>query len=521
MSSVSSRANSRHARLYASLHVPDFPVAVLRRGDRRPGPMAVACGESPNRFVYAADDAARKLGVREGMALATAQARHAAARQALPLRVRDRDEEEEQRVQGLLLKVAESVTPRFENVAPGLISLDFGGLRDPYASAAQLASGAEEFGLQANVGVSGNCFVSLCASRTQTGVTHVYPGQEAGFLHVLPVDTLPLNGRELKTLARWGVRKIGDLARLEEAQLAERFGERGARMARLARGEEGSVLRAYRPPPRLAVSRDFDWEIATLEPLALAMSGMLDRLCRSLRNLDSAAASLTIRLRLAGGGAFERTIDLPYPVSDSYTLLTLARIDLDSNPPGAAVEGVRVSAKSARRRRVQQSLFAPSLPSPENLAVTLARLSGLVGGKRVGAPTVLDTHRPGVAALRAFRPALEGDGTGAVPARPAVAQTAEGTPVVPSPSGRRLSFRCFRPSRPAEVVLDGGRPVRVGAQGASGPVTACAGPWLVSGEWWTSYGWQYQEWDIEVGMRLYRACRERATGEWFLAGEYD
>ena len=520
-----SRADSPRTSLYASLYVPDFPVAVLGRGGRRPQPTAVACGEPPDRFVYAADAAARKLGVREGMALAAAQARYGAARGARPLRVLDRDEEEERKAQKLLLKLAESSTPRFEDVAPGLLSLDFGGLRDPYASAAALASGAARLGLPANVGVSENRFVALCAARTQPGVTHVYPGQEAGFLHVLPVDTLPLSDREFKTLARWGVRRIGDLARLPQAQLAERFGERGARMARLARGEQGSVLRAYRPPAHLQVSQDFDWEIETLEPLALAMAGMLDRLCGRLQGLDCAAASLTTRLRLAGGGMFERTIDLPYPLSDSRTLLALVRIDLESNPPGDAVGGVRVSAKSTERRRVQQSLFAPNLPSPENLAVTLARLTGLMGGERVGAPTVLDTHRPGAAALQAFRPAIEGTGAGRaagpMPAPPAgPEEPARMSPAAPPPR-RSLVFRCFRPSRPAEVTLDGKRPVRVEAKEARGPVTACAGPWRVSGEWWTEHGWHYQEWDVEVERRLYRACCERTTGEWFLVGEYD
>ena len=102
---------------------------------------------------------------------------------------------------------------------------------------------------------------------------------------------------------------------------------------------------------------------------------------------------------------FERTIDLPYPLSDSRVLLTLVRIDLAAHPLGSTVEGARVSAKPAEGRRVQQSLFVPDLPSPKKLVVTLARLTDLVGAERVSAPTVPDTHRPGTAALKAFRPA--------------------------------------------------------------------------------------------------------------------
>ena len=118
--------------------------------------------------------------------------------------------------------------------------------------------------MKANVGVARNHFVALCAARTQPGVTHV-SGQEAGFLQELPLDTLPLDGKDLQILERWGVCKIGELALLPRDQMAERFGERGARMVRLARGEEDSVLRVCRPELRLDLSRDFDWEIGEIE----------------------------------------------------------------------------------------------------------------------------------------------------------------------------------------------------------------------------------------------------------------
>ena len=540
MTAGSSGAPSRPAPLYASLYVPDFPVAALQRGERRPQPTVVAHGESPNRFVCSADASARGRGVRDGMALAAAKARYDAAGASRSLRVFDRDKREERRSQALLLALAEKATPRFEDVAPGLLSLDFGGLRNPYAAAAKLASGASRLGFRASVGVSANRFVALCAARTQKGVTHVYPGQEAGFLQALPLDTLPLDRKDLGTLERWGVRDIGELARLPQEQLAQRFGERGTRMARLARGEEGSLLQPYRPPPQLELARDFDWEIERLEPLSLALSGLLDRLCLRLQGIGWAAASLTARLSLTDGGMFERTIDLPYPISDARTLLTLVRIDLEAHPPGGAVDGVRLSAKPAERRLVQQSLFAADLPSPEHLAVTLARLTGLVGHEQVGAPTVLDTHRPGAAALDAFRPAIDGTAAGCG-SRPGPAPAAVGKGpapttrpdpsrercqnppalLAPSPPRTSLTFRAFRPSRPADVLVDQDRPVRVEAGEARGPVTASAGPWRVSGEWWTADGWQYQEWDVEVGGRLFRACCERPTGEWFLAGEYD
>ena len=518
------------ASLYASLYVPDFSVAVLQRGNRRPDPTAVACGQPPNRFVHAADASVRQCGVRVGMALAAARARYASAGKSQPLRVLDRDEREEQRVQGLLLELAQKATPRFEEAGPGLLVLDCKGLSGPYAVAGELASGAAELGLKANVAVSMNRLVVLSAARTQQGVTHVYPGQEEGFLQALPLDTLPLDDGELRTLERWGLRTVGELAQLSPERLSERFGERGARMARLARGKENSTLQVYQPPARPEVSRDFDWEIEALEPLMLAMTEMLEQLCLRLRGLDRAAGGLTTRLRLADGGEFERTIELPSPLGDARVLLTLVRIDLAAHPPPAAVEGAYVSAKPVECPPKRRTLFGTESASPERMAVMLARLGGLVGSARVGAPSVPNTYRPSVAELKVFRPPPEGAQAGRRAASGRASASSEPVAARPSrpasasastPPRASLVFRCYRPSHPARVVLREDRPAQFEAQGVRGPVTACAGPWHVSGEWWTADGWQYQEWDVEVAGGLYRACCERTTGEWFLVGEYD
>ena len=53
---------------------------------------------------------------------------------------------------------------------------------------------------------------------------------------MLPVDTLPLDPREQEVFARWGLRTVGDLARLPEDSLVARFGTRGGQLSQLARG---------------------------------------------------------------------------------------------------------------------------------------------------------------------------------------------------------------------------------------------------------------------------------------------
>ena len=73
--------------LYACLHIPDFPAAVLLRNERnlRVPPVVVYTGTAPNCFVRAATQPARSAGVKEGMPLAEATARFAASQMTKPL----------------------------------------------------------------------------------------------------------------------------------------------------------------------------------------------------------------------------------------------------------------------------------------------------------------------------------------------------------------------------------------------------------------------------------------------------
>ncbi len=491
--------------LFACLRVADFAAAVLQRGDRRRPPLAVLEGEAPNQFVYGLNEGARRGGVRAGMPLAEARSRYGYSGAAERLTLEDRDQEAEEKTQQLLLELAENATPRFEDSAPGLITLDFTGLQDPHAAAEELAFQARKLGLEPRVAVSRNRFTALCAARTQPGVTHIYPGQEAGFLKVQPLDVLPLEQKEHETFARWGLRTVGELAELPENDLTERFGERGAELARLARGELRSTLNSYQAPPLLEERRELDWEIGELEPLSFVLSGMLDELAIKLQGRNLAAAKLRTTLKLAQGGVFERTLELAYPLTDPRTLLTLVRLDLAAHPPGDAVEGVRVAALPTERRMLQFSLFAPDVPGPEKLAVTLARLTNLMGEGRIGAPLAPDTYRPGASAVGAFAPVIRKDKV-----------------VEPCPSRGRLIFRCLRPPWSAKVeVRAGGGPAFVETACFAGAVAKRGGPWRVSGEWWTDDGWQYEEWDVEVEGRLYRTCCEKRTKEWFVTGMYD
>ncbi len=64
--------------------------------------------------------------------------------------------------------------------------------------------------------------------------------------------------------------------------------------------------------------------------------------------------------------------------------------------------------------------------------------------------------------------------------------------------------------------MTGGQPAQIAGHG---PITAAAGPWRSSGDWWTTDPWDRDEWDVAVADKLFRIYHERE--EWFLQGSYD
>jgi protein ImuB len=344
---------------------------------------------------------------------------------------------------------------------------------------------------------------ALVLARACPGLTVVPAGGEAGALAPLPLDLLGLPPEREEILGRWGLRTIGDLARLPPSGLAERFGpEEGPRLVRLARGEDEGLFVPTPLAERFSMTLELDWPVEGEEPLAFLLGRVLEPLCASLLARGRKAASLGLDLGLVDGSVDVRSLRPAAPSGEPRTWRVLALLDVEARPPRDAIARITVRAEPTPVRSLQFSLLDPKQPSPERLAETLFRLHEWTASGRGGSPRLLDTHRPGAFAVATFAPG---------PARPA-----ELPPAVP-----RLALRAFRPPRLAQVALKGGIPVFVGAHGVRGAVAACAGPWRASGDWW-DVAWSREEWDVALASGgAYRIFLDRLREAWFVEGELD
>lgn len=497
-------------KLYACLWIEDFPVAVELRHSASSSTAAavVVSGVEPGVIVEAANAAARGAGIRAGMTLAQAEGRWIASQpegaELPPLLAAERNEAAEHRAQQELLDVALTVSPRVESTGPGMLVLDMTGLRDIHTAAHHLAEQTSRLALPGNVAVSPNRFAAIAAAQVHGGVTHVYPDQVRGFLDTLAVEMLPLEASEHRTLVLWGVRTVGEFARLSPDELAVRFGDRGVRLSKLARGESDIVFEAWQAPRVFEQGREFDWQIESIDDLSFPLAELLRDLCDELERHGASVSTLAVDLKLAGGARQNRTIRLGYPLTNADSLLKLVRIELAAKPPGGAVEAVRIEAGAVPRRFVQHHLFERARPNPEQLAVTLTRIQEIVGPGAVGAPMEASTHRPGAFELVPF--AVDGKPSG----KPPEDSTAPA-----------IAFRRFRPPVEAEVEQQKKTPAYVRSRAANGPVQRCAGPWRTSGAWWSHEPWEVAEWDVELPDGVFRLSCESLAGDWSVVGTYD
>src|SRR5439155_1445119 len=141
---------------------------------------------------------------------------------------------------------------------------------------------------------------------------------------------------------------------------------------------------------------------AALEPLLFVLRGLVERAVARVGLEGIGVARLGLALGLEDRSRDERAVPLAAPTRDVKTLLTCLRAELEARPPRAAVERVVLAAVPEVVRAAQLGLFNPAGPSPELLATTLARLAALCGAERVGAPAVIDSHRPGAAGVAPF-----------------------------------------------------------------------------------------------------------------------
>lgn len=516
-------------RLYACIHIPDFPAQAVARSRTdivyEQDPLAILDGEESSRRVVALNVQGRHAGVEIGMTRIRAE--------VLPdLKLLKRIIQQEQAGHSALMDCGYSISPFVESTCPGTIIIDLTGARRLLGSGVEigrkLAVRTNECGFHAHIAVAGNPDAALHAARGLSGVTVIPAGEETQRVASLPIEVLQLEPAIAATLENWGVFDLQSLSKLPTRSLVQRLGERGLQLQQLARGKTERKLIPSAPPTTFQESLELEEPLELLESLTFVMSRLIQQLVTRLtmRALATQHVQVTLQLEVNSEqqlrsdrpfrtqtATYQRTLKLPVPTQDAGLLLKLLQLNLAEHPPNAPVRKVMLEGFPAAIRVVQSGLFEPGAPDPAKLEVTIARLRAVVGEEDeagrslVGFPVVKDSHKPDSFEVRPFQPGIERK-----------QHERASLPVI--------ALRILRPSLPTKVELKRNAPATVKVQGRRNIVLKASGPWRKNGSWWDKDGeWSRDEWDVELKgageNALYRIFQDRRSDQWFIDGIYD
>jgi len=498
--------------LYACIALREFAAQAMMR--LRPGLRTEACvvleGTPPLETVCAMNMRAQKLSLAAGMTRAEAE--------TFPVTLLTRSTNEEQTARAALLSCAAHFTPRIEECARGttyLSVLDIAGTGQlfgvPQKLAADLMERLHAVGLAAVVAVAANYHVARClALARNSGFCMISAGQERAALAPLPLTVLELTEKQAVTFTGWGIRTLGELAALPEAQLVARMGQSAKHLRQLALGSAPHLFIPLEESLALEEMIELDTPVDLLDSLLFVLRVLLERLLARAVNDLVALAAVTVTLKLEGGREHVRTVRPALPGNDLQLWMKLVQLDLTAHPPQATILALALAAETGSRSKVQLGLFTPQAPEPDRLDVTLARLRSLVGDGCVGMPVLQDAHRP--------------DGFKVEPFRASVASS-DATEVNASGTARG-ALRALRPPEPLSITLRGKAPEDFVFRAARYCVERAYGPWVASGDWWNPTLWAVQQWDViarNSARELLYCCItfEPIEKIWLMAGLYD
>ena len=495
--------------LYACVHAEKFPAqALLRmRGELEAEPVAVVEGRPPLETVCCLNRLARLRGAELGMTKLEAES-------VAGLRLVARSAECEAAARAVYQECAAHFSPRIEDASRGTgcaCVLDIAGTERlfgaPERLAQRLRAAYSTAGFRVSVAMSANFHAARLKAADSRGITVIGNQQETTALAKLPLAALDLPDEQAETFAVWGIRTLGELAALPEADLVTRMGMQATEWRDLARGTLPHTFQPIEAEFRLEEFFDFETPVDRSESLLFAGARMIDCLVARASARALSLASLTVHMKLEGECAYLRTIIRPaIPTTDRKFLLKLLQLEIAAHPPQAAVVSITLSGEAGQSSKVQLGLFAPQTPEPSRLDVTIARLKAIAGEDRVGSPVLEDSHRPGSFRMESFR--ISGESNAAEGNRP------------------RMALRRMRPPVVVCVYMQTQKPAAFRDGESAFKVTTAYGPWKASGCWWSMDGWNAEEWDVlaetvsgsSVACLLVRNCDRN---EWRLEAFYD
>ncbi|HUF13985.1 MAG TPA: hypothetical protein VMN78_12850 [Longimicrobiales bacterium] len=347
-------------------------------------------------------------------------------------------------------------------------------------------------------------------------------GQERTWLTDVPLAALESEPKLLELLAGVGIERCGELARLTREAVEVRFGAEGVALWRLARAEDDRVLFGSPVRDRPGGSIDFvDYVVTDPARLLFTANALLTPVCERLRARGHHARRIRLRLGLANGEEWRRSLRAARPTASRERWLGMIRGELERLTVPDAVASVHLEVEAVEEAEARQGdLFDRGFATAGAVEAAFARLIE-EQGPVVVAPEV--SGHP-LAERRTTWTEEQGDG------RWAMGDGVSGRTQSPKPKAQSpqaaLTLQLHAEPRPIEVETDARRdhelPTRYREpRGGWCALVGAAGPDRLSGGHWEGgFAREYFRCVAEDGALVW-LFREPRAGRWYLHGWWE
>jgi DNA polymerase-4 len=201
------------------------------------------------------------------------------------------------------------LTPLVEPLSIDEAFLDLSGTTalhraSPAEVLSKLARDVEsELGITLSIGLSHNKFLAKTASDLDKprGFAVIGRAETLDFLAAQPVDLIFGVGKVFaETLRRDGFDTIGQLQQAAPEDLMRRYGETGARLARLSRGEDSRAVNIDGEMKTISAETTFNTDLSGFEELSTELLALSERLSERVKARNLVGDTVTLKLKSAG-----------------------------------------------------------------------------------------------------------------------------------------------------------------------------------------------------------------------------
>ncbi len=293
----------------------------------------------------------------------------------------------------LIMAILGDFTPQLEPISVDEAFLDVSSVRNLLGDAVNIARRIKERihrerNLTASIGVAPNKFLAKLASDLEKpdGLTVITDENKLAILAPLSVGKLWGVGEVTRQrLESHGLKTIGDIRKAGVPSLRSLLGNQAEHLHQLSLGNDAREVETESNAKSIGSENTFDVDTADEKTLRKTLLEQADEIASELRSENTAARTITLKLRYSDFTTITRRITLDSPTQDDVTIYDRALALFHAEKTGdKKIRLIGISTSGFAPPASQLDLFDTSSEKKQRLAKAVDTIRAKHGTKSIG-----------------------------------------------------------------------------------------------------------------------------------------